>query len=397
MLQAERCAPPDRAAALLRLARVFTTDNHAEAERLLDRGLALVAQLPEYDRRAIAPQAMCLAASVAPDRAFALRRGTDGAEAQDKFLIDMARHGYAANAVEYLTRWSGQEEFPYGAATDILSQAKDDDARRGILRSALRATGLRPDVDWHELRSLLLLLKFHWRLLPQVEARDEVRRLVRLIRAKPDDIRGSLKIGGPRGTVTFSSHGSALLFELLGPLRRFDPELAEVTIRENPELAHAAESHPDGLDTDSGQPSGRLSSEALEQWKRDWTGFALGCGFFRIEDEQNGDFKNSFEHALRSYARDTASARPNPYPRECWPAAEDFRVILYAAGRYEGENGARLLHRIPDVVLRLFAEIEFAAGIGGLAQIGGITREQLGKHRQRSTRNPVPIPDPHTN
>jgi hypothetical protein len=61
---------------------------------------------------------------------------------------------------------------------------------------------------------------------------------------------------------------------------------------------------------------GQLSAEALEQWKSDWTGFALGSQFFRIEDEKNGDFKNSFEHALRSYARDADRARPNPYPRE---------------------------------------------------------------------------------
>lgn len=380
MLQAERCASPDRAAALLRLARVFTTDNQAEAERLLDRGLTLVAQLTEHDRRAIAPQAVCLAACVAPDRAFALRRVTESTDAPDKFLIDMARHGYAATAVDYLTRWSEQGEFPYSAAKDILRQAKDDDARRGILRSALRATGQCVNGDWHELRSLLLLLKSHWRLLAQAEARDEVRRLVRLIRAKPDDLRGSIRFGGPRGTVTFSSQESSLLFELLGPLRRFDPELADAAIRENPELARAAGSFPDGLDTDSGQPSSRLSAEALEQWKRDWTGFALGYGFFKIEDETNGDFKNSFEHAFRSYARDADPARPNPYPRECWPSAEDFRVILYAAGRYGGESGARLLDRIPDVVLRLFAEIEFAAGLAGLTQIGGITREQLRGH-----------------
>jgi hypothetical protein len=380
LLQTERCAPPDRAAALLRLARLFTTGNHPEAERLLDRGLALVAQLPEHDRRAIAPQAVCLAACVVPDRAFALRGATESADAPDKFLIDMARHGYADTAVDYLSGWSEQGAFPYGAATDILRLAKDDDARRGILRSALRATGQSVDVDWHELRSLFVLLKFHWRLLPHGEARDEVRRLVRLIRAKPDDLRGSIRIGGPRGTVTFSSQGSSLLFELLGPLRRFDPELADVAIREESELARAAERYPDGLDTDSGQPSSRPSAEALEQWKRDWTGFALGYGFFKIEDEKNGDFKSSFEHALRSYARDADPARPNPYPRECWPSAEDFRVILYAAGRYDGETGARLLDRIPDGVLRLFAEIEFAAGIAGLPQIGSITREQLRGH-----------------
>ena len=92
--------------------------------------------------------------------------------------------------------------------------------------------------------------------------------------------------------------------------------------------------------------------------------------------EKNGDFRNSFQYALRSYARDTDPAQPNPYPRECWPSAEDFRVILYAAGQYSVEGGARLLDRIPDAALRLFAEIEFTAGSVGLAQIGGITREK---------------------
>ncbi len=97
-------------------------------------------------------------------------------------------------------------------------------------------------------------------------------------------------------------------------------------------------------------------------------------------DGKNGGFKNSLEYAFRSYARDADPARPNPYPRECWPSAEDFRVILYAAGRYDRQSGARLLDRIPDAGLRLFAEIEFAAGIAGVGQIGSITREQLRGH-----------------
>jgi hypothetical protein len=76
-----------------------------------------------------------------------------------------------------------------------------------------------------------------------------------------------------------------------------------------------------------------------------------------------------------AFARDL---RSNVEPRECWPSAEDFRTILYAAGRYEGASGARLLDRISDPALRLFARIEFAAGLAGLEQIGGITREHAG-------------------
>jgi hypothetical protein len=115
----------------------------------------------------------------------------------------------------------------------------------------------------------------------------------------------------------------------------------------------------------------------VEQWKRNWTGITLAAGFFRIDDEKNADFENSFSQAFRAYARDTDPAHPNRYPRECWPSAEDFRAILHAAGRHAAESGSRLLARVPDLVLRLFAEIEFAAGVAGLAHIGGITREQL--------------------
>ena len=87
-----------------------------------------------------------------------------------------------------------------------------------------------------------------------------------------------------------------------------------------------------------------------------------------------GDFRSSFEDALRTLDRD---AGLNAAPLECWPSAEDFRTIHYAAGRHDGAAGARLLDRIADPALRLFAKIELAAGIAGLEQIGGITREQM--------------------
>lgn len=375
VLQAEQCEPPDCAPALLRLARVWTVNDRSEAERVLDRGLSLLSRLPENDRLAIAPNAVCLAACVAPVHAFSLRRFTDTTDSTDDFLVHMASHGHAAVAVDFLTRWSGDGRFPYRAAAAVLSQAKDDEERRGILRSALLASR-GADRDWRELCDVVWLLRQRWHLLPQPEARDVVGALVQLIRGRTDDRGGRMQIGGPHGTVTFSSQRSRLLFDLLGPLKRFDPQLADLILRENTELARAAASYPNGHYTEAPQPSQRSSVENVE-WKRHWTGITLAAGFFRIEDETNADFKNSFDRALRSYARDADPVRPNPYPRECWPSTEDFRAIMHAAGRYVGESGGRLLARVPDPVLRLFAEIEFAAGVVGLAHIGGITREQL--------------------
>src|SRR3954452_22560332 len=127
MLQAEQSEPCVRTAALLRIARVLAKTDQGEAERLLDRGLALLAELPQEERAAIAPQAMCLAACVAPDRAFALRATTTTDPFGDeKFLLDMVRHGHIAAAVDYLRHWSGDGEFPYLAAFETISYTKDN-------------------------------------------------------------------------------------------------------------------------------------------------------------------------------------------------------------------------------------------------------------------------------
>ncbi|MGH9309668.1 MAG: hypothetical protein ACRD1U_09865 [Vicinamibacterales bacterium] len=64
-----------------------------------------------------------------------------------------------------------------------------------------------------------------------------------------------------------------------------------------------------------------------------------------------------------------------------FPGAADFVEEpnpVYVRYRHEGASGARLIDRISDPALRLFARIEFAAGLAGLEQIGGITREHAG-------------------
>ena len=100
LLLAEQSDPSVNAAALLRIARVVAKVDQSEAQRLLDRGLALLAELPDEERAAIVPQATCLAACVAPDRAFALHATTNDPFQNDKFLYDMVRHGHAAAAIE---------------------------------------------------------------------------------------------------------------------------------------------------------------------------------------------------------------------------------------------------------------------------------------------------------
>jgi hypothetical protein len=86
--------------------------------------------------------------------------------------------------------------------------------------------------------------------------------------------------------------------------------------------------------------------------------------------------------SITRFARSPAT--PPEAPQRCaarvLAVSRRLSTILYAAGRYESGRGARLLDRIPDPALRLFAQIEFAAGIAGLVQIGAITREQSRGH-----------------
>jgi hypothetical protein len=375
--QSDQAEPSVRAAALLRIARVLTKFNQGDAERRLDQGLALLAGLPDEERTAIMPQAACLAACVAPARAFALHAASSDPLESGKFVLDMARHGHVTAVVEYLKQWPEGRSFPYSAVHGVMGYVKDQDARREILRSAHHAWHSGSDLEWHSFRGLLLLWRCHWRLLPADEARDEIRRIVGVIRERPD-ARLNASFGGSHGKVTSSSQHASLLFELLGSLKRLAPELADAVTGELPELSRAAERYPYGHDTDLDRQFEPPSAEALEQWKREWTGFMLGARFFRIDEEKAADFRDSFAYAFRALARDTDERHPNVYPRECWPSAEDFRTILFAAGRYECAS-ASLLERIPDPPLRLFAQIEFAAGAAGLDQIGGITRENLAR------------------
>jgi hypothetical protein len=60
LAEAERSEPAVRAAALLHIARVLNAFDHADAERVVARALALVGELPEPDREVVLAQAVPL-------------------------------------------------------------------------------------------------------------------------------------------------------------------------------------------------------------------------------------------------------------------------------------------------------------------------------------------------
>jgi uncharacterized protein (TIGR03435 family) len=222
-----------------------------------------------------------------------------------------------------------------------------------------------------------------WRLLPVDEASVVVRDLVREILAGADG-----PINASVDDVRFSSTREHHLFQILGPLRRLDPALTDSLIREHPQLAAAAARYPYGIES--------IEAAARERAEREPPGapgkqphyILVGGRLIPIPEALKTDFQAAFDLALRLYARETDSEHPNDAPQECWPSAHEFRNILYQAGKHEGRTAVRYLERIPNLALRLFAQIEFAAALAGLPQIGGmsISPGPYGFRRSRAMR-----------
>src|SRR5437762_1603930 len=104
--EANHSAPAVRAAALLHIARVVNAFDHAEAERVMERGLALANDLPEPDREVVLTQAVSLAATISPKRALQLAPTLSyhmPDNVMRKALFDMMSHGHVEEAVDYLS------------------------------------------------------------------------------------------------------------------------------------------------------------------------------------------------------------------------------------------------------------------------------------------------------
>jgi hypothetical protein len=84
-----------------------------------------------------------------------------------------------------------------------------------------------------------------------------------------------------------------------------------------------------------------------------------------MDATRSGDFALPIEDAIERYREDTAPTTQNYAPKEYWPSTGAFRRLFYEAGRRVGSEAAKLLERVPDDDLRLFATIELAAAESG--------------------------------
>jgi YD repeat-containing protein len=378
--QAEQSAPAMQAAVAVHGARVMAKFDIQAADQLVERGISLAQSLPPDERSPMLEEFPSVIAGTDPNRAVglfvSLEKGERGPD-PDRLLFAMLAHGHVAEAVEHLSSSTFGADFPYGALMNAMADCRDNrDAQRAMLRSAMKAT------EKHESGSngfgdhtFIQVFNSYWIVLPTEEAKAFVRALVQRMLVEQDE-KVSSSFGGHRREVRFTSMQQQKLFEVFGSLRHLDPSFAESLLTTRPELAEAVDICPDGpfdlgrfIEPPVSTPrmENRLPAEAIE-----WD--SLRFRWIPVAEWMKTNWENAFSNAMALLEVDTGPRNPNMHPHEVWPSTQEFRVLMYKAGRYEGRDAAPRIDRIPHPDVRLLAKIEFIAGMVGLPQLGGSSR-----------------------
>jgi len=372
--QAGQSDPPVKAAALLHLARVWTAFDKAEAERLLEEGVALVLEIPQPEGDPLRSQAITIAAAVSPSHALRLLPHVTGhAHGRAATIVfNMLRHGHLSDAISFLSDPPRGEQYPYTAALEAISLSREDEtSQRNILRAAIRARLEESGSPGH---GFDMLFSFWRGLLPDQEARTVVRNIVRRIVEEPDGPIES-RFGKEGRSAHFSSIRESHLFSIFGVVWQLDEELAASLCRDYAQLAAAVAKFPEGYHKEFAAAREQRpppEKPAVQCTQPDY--ITVGRSrLLPIPEALKTQFRQPFREALKLYALDTDSDNRNQAPKECWPSAREFRNILFKAGQHEGIAAAKYLDRIPDRDLRLLAQIELIAGVAGLPQFGGMT------------------------
>jgi hypothetical protein len=392
LAHAERADTAVAAAIWLRAARVMARHDRDAARQLIERGVTAARTVDVADRDPLMHTAISMAATVDPAAAIGLAAREldghlrDGAVSQAFF--HMADHGLTDEAAAILMDPPERLSFPFTAATNVISRARDDDAKQRILEGAVRA--FRRERHAQAMRSrfersqFVSLFTFHWKRLPPEMAREIVHELVQEALDDPDTpVHGSIGFGAAR--VQFSSSRQQRLFDVFEPLRELDPAMADSLIAANPQLAKAANAMPFGKygDRPVAPPAHTERQAPIEQ--PDF--MQIGDRLMPMPEALATGFAQAFQIAERKFDDDTGGG--NIAPKDAWPSAQEYRKILFKAGQHEGREASRHLERIPDPDLRMFAAIELAAALSDLPQAGGITMS-AGRRSQADRRDRPP-------
>jgi hypothetical protein len=376
----------------MRIARVQTAVERGQARNTFEQALDEIRRIPGRDANFFLEHARFFAAAIAPDLLPSIpvqihRPHHLDAESLGRIMME---HGNLEAAMELAMRREDASTFPFSIAGMLMDRVSEQE-RLALLRRAVEA--------WREAHGDRFVWLFHqfvwlfqhrWRLLPEEEARDVMREVVRVTLNEPD--KPTQSTYDQEGTIKITSFREQTLFQILHILRHLDQPLLESLLSSHPQFAATAQRFPYGMESIQQEAEERLKSEGGRR-----TGFIIGGNpddfpYLKalIQGSQDGDFEQAMEHAHQQYGTDSASEDQNLVPREFWPFTSRFRSILYAAGKRLGEDAARYLTRIDDPDIRLLAQIELAAALAGLPEFSGIQR--MYRRRPAPARRQMPRP-----
>lgn len=199
---AERSKPDVRVAALLRIARVQTALDRGQARRTFEQALDEIRLILGRDATFFLEHARFLAAAIAPDLLPSIPVQIHRPRHLDADSLGgiMIEHGNLEAAMELAMRYDDASTFPFSLANMLMDRVSEQE-RLALLRRAVEAWREGHGDMFVSLFQFVWLFQHRWKLLPEEEARDVVREVVRVTLSEPDkptestyDQEGTIKI-----------------------------------------------------------------------------------------------------------------------------------------------------------------------------------------------------------
>ncbi len=383
--QAERSETAVRAAALMHIARVLARSDQADAEQILEQGIALAKEVNGDATSLLLSNAISLAAAVSPKHAlplYAEYRMMDPFGGPVISLVNvMAEHGHIGDAIAYLTNPLPGDRFPLHLVNNLEQGCRDDETRRKLLELAIRQwrnptpREAGPE-EQNARRAFTALFARHWNLVPREVAAPVLRELADWVLDMKSELR-EYKLTEHPADPKLASDQEFELLRLLPALQHLEPDLARSVVEARPPIAAAMKRFPLGMQSvwDEQSKYDPACDDLVE---------IRDSELMPISEALATDFETAFQVAHESFAQDTDVESPNTAHKECWPSTREFCHILFKAGQHQASEAAKHLDRIPDPDLRLFAQIELCAAIAGLPQLGGLSIQYPSKPRMVS-------------
>jgi hypothetical protein len=296
---------------------------------------------------------------------------------QNRLARVMSEHGHSDFLRNYVMRDAPLADIPLAGIEYLMGITADGDERRALLRRAIEF--------WCEgfVRRPIANMQFEhlfrrwWKVLPHSEALETLRKMVDRVLAEPDQ--GAC---GEIQDIPFSSAHALAIFLNFDVLLELDPVRAAKLSQSHPELASALKRYPKGKQSIYEEAEAERASLPPPDENHyggimgfgDDTHNSYNYGLSLFEAKRSKDFGTPLKHAAACYREDADRKNPNRAPKEFWPSSGMYRSIFHGMGKVVGESAAQSLESVPDPDLRLFAQIELAAGLCGLPELSVMTQ-----------------------